>query len=133
MATSSTDCGDEAPQALRVLYEDKELGFQVLAHINEKARVSPPHDHGASWAIYGQATQYTDMTEWERVDGGSGPGPRGAAAEEEVSPYTRPCRHLPGWRYPFDRLSAEIPLHPRDRHKPRPDSPRQVSTSRPGR
>lgn len=33
-----------------------------------KARVSPPHDHGASWAIYGQATKYTDMTEWARED-----------------------------------------------------------------
>jgi predicted metal-dependent enzyme (double-stranded beta helix superfamily) len=63
-------CGDDAPQGLKVLYEDAQLGFQVLAHVNEKARVSPPHDHGESWAIYGQATQYTDMTEWERVDGG---------------------------------------------------------------
>jgi predicted metal-dependent enzyme (double-stranded beta helix superfamily) len=58
----------EAPQGLHVLYEDPELGFQVLAHINAKSRVSPPHDHGKSWAIYGQATEYTDMTEWERTD-----------------------------------------------------------------
>ena len=50
-------CGDDAPQGLNVLYEDLELGFQILAHINDKARVSPPHDHGASWAIYGRATQ----------------------------------------------------------------------------
>ena len=63
-------CGDEAPQGLKVLYEDADLGFQVLAHINEKPRVSPPHDHGESWAIYGQATEYTDMIEWERVDDG---------------------------------------------------------------
>ncbi|MGC1466919.1 MAG: hypothetical protein WA792_14430 [Pseudolabrys sp.] len=65
-------CGDDAPQGLKVLYEDDKLGFQVLAHINNKARVSPPHDHGASWAIYGQATQYTEMTEWERTDKGDG-------------------------------------------------------------
>lgn len=65
-------CGDDAPQGLTVLYEDRSLGFQILAHINDKARVSPPHDHGASWAIYGQATRYTDMTEWERFDGGDG-------------------------------------------------------------
>jgi hypothetical protein len=64
-------CGDDVPQGLKVLYEDKELGFQVLAHINDKARVSPPHDHGASWAIYGQATKYTEMTEWERFDDSS--------------------------------------------------------------
>ena len=63
-------CGDSVPRGLKVLYEDPELGFQILAHINDKARVSPPHDHGASWAIYGQATHYTDMVEWEREDGG---------------------------------------------------------------
>jgi predicted metal-dependent enzyme (double-stranded beta helix superfamily) len=63
-------CGDSVPRGLKLLYEDPELGFQILAHINDKARVSPPHDHGASWAIYGQATQYTDMVEWEREDGG---------------------------------------------------------------
>ncbi len=60
----------DRPKGLHVLYEDKELGFQVLAHLNQKPRVSPPHDHGKSWAIYGQATEYTDMTEWERVDDG---------------------------------------------------------------
>jgi len=63
------NCGDDAPLGLKVLYEDKELGFQVLAHINDKARKSPPHDHGDSWAIYGQATKYTDMIEWEREGG----------------------------------------------------------------
>jgi hypothetical protein len=66
-------CGDDQPRGLKVLYEDPELGFQILAHINDKARVSPPHDHGESWAIYGQATKYTDMTEWEREDDGSDP------------------------------------------------------------
>lgn len=65
-------CKDAKP-GLTVLYEDPKLGFQVLAHVNDKARVSPPHDHGASWAIYGQATEHTDMTEWERVDDGSDP------------------------------------------------------------
>jgi len=63
-------CGESMPRGLKLLYEDPDLGFQVLAHINDKARVSPPHDHGASWAIYGQATHYTDMIEWERDDDG---------------------------------------------------------------
>ena len=67
-------CSDDAPKGLKLLYEDKDLGFQILAHINDKARVSPPHDHGASWAIYGQATEYTDMIEWRRTKG-DGPGP----------------------------------------------------------
>src|SRR5260370_443951 len=61
-------CSDDAPRGLKLLYEDQALGFQILAHINDKARVSPPHDHGDSWAIYGQATHYTEMTEWERED-----------------------------------------------------------------
>jgi len=62
-----------AKPGITVLYEDPKLKFQVLAHVNEKARVSPPHDHGASWAIYGQATKYTEMTEWEREDDGGDP------------------------------------------------------------
>jgi hypothetical protein len=82
-------CGDDAPKGLKVLYEDPELGFQVLAHINEKARVSPPHDHGDSWAIYGQATEYTDMIEWERADDGAD------AARAELRP-TKKYRLNPG-------------------------------------
>jgi hypothetical protein len=66
-------CGDDVPRGLKVLYEDPQLGFQILAHINDKARMSPPHDHGDSWAIYGQATKYTDMIEWEREDDGKNP------------------------------------------------------------
>ncbi len=66
-------CCVEVPPGLHLLFEDPELKFQVLAHINEKPRVSPPHDHGASWAIYGQATEHTDVTEWERTDDGSNP------------------------------------------------------------
>src|SRR5829696_6710026 len=64
-------CSDDTPPGLHVLHDDPQLGFQILAHINEKARVSPPHDHGHSWAIYGQAASYTDMTEFERVDDGT--------------------------------------------------------------
>lgn len=66
-----------APPGRHTLYEDPELGFVVLAHVNAKGGKSPPHDHGASWAVYGQATQYTDMTEWRRTDGGADdqPGP----------------------------------------------------------
>jgi hypothetical protein len=69
-----TYCGEQVPRGLKVLYEDPALGFQILAHINDKARVSPPHDHGASWAIYGQATHYTDMIEWEREGGDADAG-----------------------------------------------------------
>src|SRR6266446_8356784 len=64
-----------APPGRHTLYEDPELGFVVLAHVNPKGHKSPPHDHGASWAVYGQATQYTEMTEWRRTDRTSDPGP----------------------------------------------------------
>jgi predicted metal-dependent enzyme (double-stranded beta helix superfamily) len=66
-------CGDDQPTGIKVLYEDPNLGFQVLSHIMGKARVSPPHDHGKSWAIYGQVKEYTDMIVWQREDDGSDP------------------------------------------------------------
>jgi predicted metal-dependent enzyme (double-stranded beta helix superfamily) len=50
-----------------VLYEDPELGFCVLAHNYQGAKDSPPHDHGPSWAIYGQAVGETEMTDYELV------------------------------------------------------------------
>jgi hypothetical protein len=48
-----------------VLYEDPELGFTVLAHGHTGAKGSNPHDHGPSWAIYGQAAGETIMTAWD--------------------------------------------------------------------
>ena len=113
-----TYCGDHVPRGLKCCTRIADLGFQVLAHINDKARVSPPHDHGASWAIYGQATHYTDMIEWEREDDGRSRTGQ-AQAGQEVSAAAGPCRHLPGRQDPFDRLSRQRALHPRDRHQSR--------------
>jgi len=55
-----------AEQALerKVVYEDAQLGFCILAHQYSGAGESPPHDHGPSWAIYGQAEGETVMTDW---------------------------------------------------------------------
>lgn len=64
-------CGPEAPAGLHLLYEDGPMGFQVLAHVNQKPRTSPPHNHGTSWAVYGQVIGHTDMTEYRRVDDGT--------------------------------------------------------------
>jgi predicted metal-dependent enzyme (double-stranded beta helix superfamily) len=50
-----------------VLYEDPELGFTILAHGYSGAKGSKPHDHGPSWAIYGQAAGETIMTDWACV------------------------------------------------------------------
>ena len=47
----------------KVLYEDPELGFTILAHGYVGAKGSKPHDHGPSWAIYGQAAGETIMTD----------------------------------------------------------------------
>jgi hypothetical protein len=49
----------------KVLYEDPELGFTILAHGYTGAKGSKPHDHGPSWAIYGQASGETIMTDWD--------------------------------------------------------------------
>ena len=51
----------------QILYEDDKHKFCILAHVYEGAKGSNPHDHGPSWAIYGQATGVTTMTDWKKV------------------------------------------------------------------
>ena len=48
-----------------LLYEDAELGCAILAHGYVGPKGSKPHDHGPSWAIYGQAAGETIMTAWD--------------------------------------------------------------------
>jgi predicted metal-dependent enzyme (double-stranded beta helix superfamily) len=55
---------EDAPGPVQI-YEDADYGFCVLVYNMAEARVSPPHDHGTSWAIYGQARGHTDMQVWE--------------------------------------------------------------------
>lgn len=62
----------DAPER-KVVYQDQELGFCILAHQYRGAGESPPHDHGPSWAIYGQAEGETVMTDWAPV-GEAAPG-----------------------------------------------------------
>jgi predicted metal-dependent enzyme (double-stranded beta helix superfamily) len=62
----STYLGDDVPER-KILYEDPELGFCILAHAYTGAKESPPHDHGPSWAIYGQGCGETEMTDWELI------------------------------------------------------------------
>lgn len=52
----------------QVIYEDPELGFCICAHMNRDAREANPHDHGSSWAIYGQAIGETEMSDWEVIE-----------------------------------------------------------------
>ncbi len=58
---------DDTPER-KILYEDPELGFCILAHVYKGAKESAPHDHGTTWAIYGQARGTTAMTDWEVVE-----------------------------------------------------------------
>ena len=67
--------GPQVAEGRHTLYADPELKFQVLAHIDRKARSSPPHDHGRSWAVYGQAIGWSEMGIYQRRDGGTGTGP----------------------------------------------------------
>jgi hypothetical protein len=52
----------------KILYEDPELGFCILAHHYDGARTSNPHDHGPYWAIYGQAFGETIMSDFSLVE-----------------------------------------------------------------
>src|SRR5689334_5110760 len=63
----STYLKDETPER-KILYEDSELGFCVLAHHYRGAKESPPHDHGPYWAIYGQAVGETEMSDYQLLE-----------------------------------------------------------------
>lgn len=53
----------------RVLYHDDASDAYVLAHVQKIGKGGNPHSHGSSWAIYGNITGFTEMTEWRRVNG----------------------------------------------------------------
>ena len=88
-------CGPDAELGIHTLYHDPETDFYVLAHIQDTSRKSPPHDHGPSWAVYGQAVGHTDMTVWKRTDDGK------TAGHAEVEP-DRTFRLTPGKAGLFD-------------------------------
>ena len=81
--------GNDIPVGVHTLYRDETHEFVVLAHVNRNPHRSPPHDHGTSWAVYGQAKAHTDMSEYRRLDGGNGDG-------EAVLEQTRSYRLTPG-------------------------------------
>lgn len=59
--------GDDVPER-KILFEDPQLGFCILAHVYRGPRESSPHDHGPTWAIYGQARGETLMNDWALVE-----------------------------------------------------------------
>jgi predicted metal-dependent enzyme (double-stranded beta helix superfamily) len=66
---------DAASPERKILYEDAQLGFCILAHNYTAAKDSGPHDHGPSWAIYGQATGETAMSDYALVQPPAGGAP----------------------------------------------------------
>ena len=68
----ATHLKDRAPggDPREILYQDPELGFCICGHVYGKNAIGKPHDHGSSWAIYGQATGITEMTDWKVVEKG---------------------------------------------------------------
>ena len=101
--------GDDVPER-KILYEDPNLGFCILAHVYQGAKESQPHDHGPSWAIYGQARGETVMSDWAVLE--------------------RPAENKPG----KVRHSGSYPLKPGmahvynegDVHSPRRDGPTRL-------
>jgi hypothetical protein len=73
----ATHLKDRAPNAnpREILYEDPELGFCICGHVYDGPAIGSPHDHGSSWAIYGQAAGVTEMTDWKIVEKGEGGKP----------------------------------------------------------
>ena len=65
--------GAQQPEGLHKIHIEPNSGFEVMTYRYEKARKGQPHDHGASWAIYAQVGEYTDMIEWDRTDDRSNP------------------------------------------------------------
>ena len=94
---------DATPER-QILHEDPELGFCILAHQYQGSKDSSPHDHGPSWAIYGQVAGETAMSDWELISPASAEKPgnpcsasvgTSGIAEERLSPVTAMPRSLP--------------------------------------
>jgi len=105
----SKHLGDDTG-ARKVLYEDPDLGFTILAHNYSGAKESQPHDHGPSWAIYGQARGETVMTDYEPV---ARPGEGKPGKARRIRDYTL----KPGAAYLYNEG---------DLHSPRRDGPTRL-------
>ena len=103
---SATDATPER----QLLYEDPQLGFCIFAHNYAEPKQSPPHDHGPSWAIYGQASGETHMTDYERV-AEPADGKPGKAKPLRTYKLTPGAAHL---------------YNERDLHSPRRDGPTRL-------
>ena len=101
--------GDDVPER-EILYEDPKLGFCILAHVYDGVKESNPHDHGPSWAIYGQARGETIMNDWALVHPA---GPDQPGKVRHVRSYTL----KPGMAYVYNEG---------DLHSPRREGPTRL-------
>jgi predicted metal-dependent enzyme (double-stranded beta helix superfamily) len=101
--------GDDVPER-KILYQDPALGFCILAHHYTGAKESAPHDHGPSWAIYGQARGETVMSDWTVLE---------PAAEGKPGKVTR------ARSYPLKPGDAHV-YNEGDVHSPRRDGPTKL-------
>ncbi len=97
-------------EAFIARYEDSQLGFCVLAHVYTGAKESQPHDHGPSWAIYGQARGETVMSDWAIV---------------EPAAQAKPGRVRPVRSYTLKPGMAHV-YNEGDVHSPRRDGPTRL-------
>ena len=101
--------GDDVPER-KILYQDPALGFCILAHNYRNAKESAPHDHGPSWAIYGQARGETVMSDWTVLE---------PAAEGKTGKVRR------ARSYPLKPGDAHV-YHEGDVHSPRREGPTKL-------
>ena len=118
-ALVQTACADEAFVAKhlpadgperKILYEDPDLKFCILAHVYRDAKESAPHDHGPTWAIYGQAVGQTVMSDWDMVE----PASEGHVGKVRLR---RNYTLTPGMAYVYNEG---------DLHSPRRDGPTRL-------
>lgn len=86
---------DDGPK-VRILHHEPGLGFTVFGHVFPGGEHIPPHDHGPTWAIYGQADGVTFLQDWTII---------------EAATRTRPGRVRPArtrWLAP-----GEVQVYPR--------------------
>ena len=101
--------GEDVPER-KILYQDPQLGFCILAHVYRGAKESAPHDHGPSWAIYGQARGETVMSDWMITEPPAG---------------DRPGKVTRARSYPLTPGNAHV-YHEGDVHSPRRDGPTRL-------
>jgi len=94
----------------KILYEDPDFKFCILAHVYQDAKESAPHDHGPTWAIYGQAMGQTVMSDWDMIE----PASEGHVGKVSLR---RNYTLTPGTAYVYNEG---------DLHSPRRDGPTRL-------